>query len=62
MGNRNFEDSLERLDELTQEEALMASAEQLRMAHSLDDRVRGVRGQVQDVYQMLDQTNRSSSL
>jgi len=56
MGNRDIEDSLERLDKLTQEEARMASAEQLKMAHSVDgkvmgvdDRVRGVEGQVQGV-------------
>ena len=56
MGNREIEDSLERLDKLTQEEARMASAEQLKMTHSVDgkvtgvdDRVRGVEGQVQDV-------------
>jgi methyl-accepting chemotaxis protein len=49
MGNSDVEDSLERLDKLTQEEARMASAEQLRMTHSVDERVRGVEGQVQDV-------------
>jgi uncharacterized protein YoxC len=56
MGNREIEDSLERLDKLTQEEARMASAEQLKMTHrvdgrvmGVDDRVRGVEGQVQDV-------------
>ena len=56
MGNRDIEDSLERLDKLTQEEARMASAEQLKMTHSVDgkvmgvdDRVRGVEGQVQGV-------------
>jgi hypothetical protein len=48
-GNREIEDSLERLDKLTQEEARMASAEQLKMTQSIDDRVRGVGGQVQDV-------------
>jgi methyl-accepting chemotaxis protein len=55
-GSREIEDSLERLDKLTQEEARMASAEQLRMTHSVDgkvtgvdDRVRGVEGQVQDI-------------
>ena len=55
-GNRDIEDSLERLDKLTQEEALMASAEQLKMTHSVDgkvmgvdNRVRGVKGQIQDV-------------
>ena len=49
MGNSEIEDSLVRLDKLTQEEARMASAEQLKMTHSVDDRVKGVEGQVQDV-------------
>jgi hypothetical protein len=51
-GNRDIEDSLERLDKLTQEEARMASAELLKMTHSVDgkvmgvdDRVKGVRGE-----------------
>jgi hypothetical protein len=55
-GNRDIEDSLERLDKLTQEEVRMASAEQLKMTHSVDgkvvgvdNRVRGVEGQVQGV-------------
>jgi methyl-accepting chemotaxis protein len=48
-GNREIEDSLERLDKLTQEETRMASAEQLKMTYSVDDRVRGVGSQVQDV-------------
>jgi uncharacterized protein YoxC len=56
-GSKDIEDSLERLDKLTQEEARMASVEQLKMTHSVDgkvmgvdDRVRGVGGQVQDVH------------
>jgi hypothetical protein len=48
-GNRDIEDSLERLDKLTQEEARMASVEQLRMVMGINDRVRGVEGQVQGV-------------
>jgi hypothetical protein len=48
-GDREIEDSLERLDKLTQEEARMASAEQLEMTRIVDDRVRSVGGQVQDV-------------
>jgi hypothetical protein len=55
-GNRDIEDSMEMLDRLTQEEARMASAEQLKMMHSVDgkvmgvdDRVTGVAGQVQDI-------------
>ena len=49
MGNSEIEGSLERLDRLTLEEARMASAEQLKMTHSVGDRVRGVEGQVQGV-------------
>jgi hypothetical protein len=55
-GNRDIEDSLERLDKLTQEEARMASAELLKMTQSVDgkvmgvdDRVKGVEGKIQDV-------------
>jgi hypothetical protein len=55
-GNRDIEDSLDKLDKLTQEEARMASAELLKMTHSVDgklmgvdDRVRSVTVQVQDV-------------
>ncbi len=55
-GNRDLEDSLERLDKLTQEEARMASVELLKMTNSVDgkvmgvdDKVKGVEGKVQDV-------------
>ena len=56
MGNTDIEDSLERLDKLTQEEARMASAELLKMTHNVntkvtgvDDRVKAVDNRVQDV-------------
>jgi hypothetical protein len=56
MGDTEVEDSLKRLDKLTQEEALMASAELLKMTDMLgsqvmgvDDRVRGVDSRVQEV-------------
>ena len=56
MGNKDIEDSLERLDKLTQEEARMASAELLKMTQGVDgkvmgvdDRVKGVEGKVRDV-------------
>ena len=56
MGNRDIEDSLGRLDRLTQEEARMASAVLLKMTQSVDgkvmavdDRVKSVEGKVQDV-------------
>jgi hypothetical protein len=52
-GSREIEDSLERLDKLTQEEARMASAEMLKMTHSVegkvmevDNTVKGVEGRV----------------
>lgn len=37
-----MEDALKRLDTLTQEEARMASAQNLRITHSVDERVRVV--------------------
>ena len=56
MGNRDIEGSLKRLNELTQDEARMASAELLKMTHTVDwkvkgvdDRVKSVEGKVQDV-------------
>jgi methyl-accepting chemotaxis protein len=49
IGNSDIEDSLKRLDKLTQEEARMASAEQLKMTHGVDDRVKDVEGKVQGV-------------
>jgi hypothetical protein len=48
IGNTDIEDSLEKLDKLTQEEVRMASAEQLKIAHGVDRK--------------LDDTNSPSSL
>jgi len=42
LGRNEVEDSLKRLDTLTQEEARMATAEILRVAHSVDDNVKVV--------------------
>jgi archaellum component FlaC len=50
IGSTDIEDSLQRLDKLTQEEARMALAELLKVAHSTDDRMTGVEGKVQDVH------------
>ena len=47
VGNTDLEDSLQRLDRLTQEEALMASTAQLEMAQDINDRVASVQGEVQ---------------
>ena len=41
-GNTDIEDSLQKLDKLTQEEALMASAELLKMTRGVDSKVMGV--------------------
>ena len=38
----DIEDALKRLDKLTQEEARMATAQVYKVAHTVDDRVRGV--------------------
>ena len=48
-GNSDIEDSLDRLDKLTVEETRMASAELLKITHSVEENVQGVRGNVQDV-------------
>jgi uncharacterized protein YoxC len=55
-GNTDIENSLEKLDKLTQEVARMASTELLKMTHivdgkvmGVDDSVKAVEGKVQDV-------------
>jgi archaellum component FlaC len=42
MGRTELEDGLKRLDKLTQEEARMAAAENLKATHTVDERVKGV--------------------
>jgi archaellum component FlaC len=49
VGNTDIENSLSRLDKLTQEEARMASAELLKMTHNVDGKVQDVRSDVHDV-------------
>ena len=44
-----MEDALKTLDKLTTEEARVATAETLKMTHTVDDRVRGVDDKVLDV-------------
>ena len=75
-GNTDIEDSLDKLDKLTQEEARMASAEMLKMTRSIDDKVQGIGSDVKDlgcdikdvssevrgVDNKLDQANRSLSV
>ena len=49
VGRTDIEDALKRLDKLTQEEARMATAQALKITHTVDVRVRGVADQVLDV-------------
>jgi archaellum component FlaC len=42
IGRTDIEDGLKRLDKLTQEESRMAAAENLKVAHAVDERVKGV--------------------
>jgi hypothetical protein len=46
VGRTDIEDALKRLDKLTQEEARMATAQILKVTHTVDDRVRGVTDKV----------------
>ena len=49
MGNTDIEDALQQLDRLTREEARIASAEQLKVVHSVEVKVVGIDERVQDV-------------
>ena len=49
IGRTDIEDALKRLDKLTQEEARMAVAQNLKATHAVDERVRGVADTVADV-------------
>ena len=49
MGNTDIEESLRRLDNLTQEEAKMAAAQQLKIAHTVERRVMGVDERIKEV-------------
>ena len=42
VGRTEIEDGLKKLDKLTQEEARMAAAENLKATHTVDERVKGV--------------------
>ena len=42
MGRTEIEDALKKLDKLTQEEARMAAAQNLKATHAVDERVKGV--------------------
>jgi hypothetical protein len=65
VGNTEIEDSLQRLDKLTQEEARMASAELLKVTNGIDGnvqdigRVQYVDDRIQGVNDKLEQVDRS---
>ena len=42
IGRTEIEDALKRLDKLTQEEARMAAAQNLKATHAVDERVKGI--------------------
>jgi len=49
IGKTDMEDALKNLDNLTQEEARMMVAENLRATHAVDDRVANVNDKVAEV-------------
>jgi hypothetical protein len=49
VGRTDMEDSLKRLDKLTQEEARMATAQVLKVAHTVEEGVRGIVDKVDGV-------------
>ena len=49
IGKTDMEDALKKLDQLTQEEARMIVAENLRATHAVDERVMGVTERVAEV-------------
>ena len=49
MGRTEMEDALKRLDKLTQEEFRMAAAQNLKVAHDVDERMKGVANTVETI-------------
>ena len=49
VGRTDIEDSLARLDRLTQEEVRMTAAQGLKATHAVHDEVKGVGGHIQQV-------------
>ncbi len=57
VGRKDIKDALERLDNLTQEEARMAAIEALKITRGIDDKVEGVNERLQDVYVKVEQVD-----
>jgi hypothetical protein len=49
IGRTEMEDAMKRLDKLTQKEARMAAAQNLKVTHAVDERVMAVVGQVKAI-------------
>jgi len=49
LGRTDLEDALKRLDKLTHEENWMATAEVLKVSHTVDERVRGIANRVASI-------------
>ena len=62
VGNTEIEDSLQRLDRLTQEESRMAFAESLKVTLNVDNRVQDIVGDVNVISREVREGNRSFSL
>ena len=57
IGKTDMEDALKKLDDLTQEEARMMIAENLRAMHAVDESVRGVTERVVSVDDKVENVN-----
>jgi hypothetical protein len=57
VGRTDMEDSLKRLDKLTQEEARMATAQVLKVTHTIEEGVRGVSDKVVGVDDRVSNVN-----
>ena len=54
MGRKDIEDALRQLDRLTQEEALMAAAQTLNHAYTIDNKVTGIENKLKGVDDKMD--------
>jgi hypothetical protein len=54
VGRKDIEDALKRLDRLTQEEALMAAAQILKLTRIIDTKVTGVENKLKGVDDKID--------
>ena len=61
IGGKDLEDALSRLDRLTQEEAWMATAQVLKVAHRIEDGVKTVGEQAKEVIDKVDGTIEGTS-